>query len=242
MKSLRLTETDLANMAFKPVETKRLRLGSLERPKKIVGSYEPFRAHNGDAVNEQFPLLDRHEPETPLSALESVIAKACKGNSDLLAMNLPIARATHEHAKVHGLRAVREHIRKLILPYGHSYGFGMPLLMVYPSGRIAAVFPDLRRTQPLSTVAQRFMFSVMHQRWRENYPDLASIDLEIWRYKNDRLRSISVVSCAEQDLLPYDTLIADVRQTYDVWHGVLQEASAGRRRGGNDFGPLFRNA
>lgn len=239
MKSRRLTETDLANLAFKPAETKRLQLTSLERPKKIVGSYEPFRAHNGDAVNEQFRLLGDVQPETSLTMLESVVAKACKGDPDLLAMNLAIARATHTYATNNEILARREDVRRLTLPFGHLYEFGMPLLMAYPDGRIVAVFPDLRRTQQLGPVARRVIFSMMHHRWRENYPDFAELNLEIWRYKNDIDRTISPISSSEQDLIPYDTLIADVRSTYAIWHSVIEEAAANRRGGIQDAGPLF---
>lgn len=239
MKSRRLTETDIANLAFKSAGVKRTQLIALERPKRIMGSYEPFRSRNGDAVNQQFRLLGFDQPETPLSMLEAVVAQACKGNPDLLHMNLPIARATHEYAKGNALQAHKEDVRRLILPFGHSYEFGMPLLMAYPDGRMAAVFPDLRRTQALGPVGRRVVFSMMHHRWRENYPDLAFLDLEIWRYHNNVERTVRAVECTEQDLIPYDDLIADVRQTYDIWHEVLASAVETRRRGGNDAGPLF---
>lgn len=239
MKSRRLTETDIANLAFKPAEMKRRQLNSLERPKKIVGSYEPFRAHNGDAVNQQFPLLVEAQPETPLAMLEAVVSRACKGDTDLLAMNLPIACATHEYANLFGIQARREDVRRLTLPFGHLYEFGMPLLMAYPDDRIVAVFPDLRRTQPLGPVGRRVVFSMMHQRWRENYPDFTSLELEIWRYENNAKRTIRALNCAEQDLIPYDALIADVRQTYDIWHEVIATAASERRNGSYDIGPLF---
>lgn len=239
MKSRRLTETDIAKLAFRPAEMKRFQLTSLERPKKIIGSYEPFRNHNGDAVNEQYRLLGDRQPETSLDALEAVISKACKGDPDLLAMNLPIARATHEFAKANGIVAQREDVRRLTLPFGHKYEFGMPLLMAYPDGRVAAVFPDLRRTQHLSATAQRVVFSMMHHRWREGYPDLAELDLEIWRYANDSARTVCPIRVIESQLFDYDSLMADVRETYDIWHNVLEAAAATRRGGTSDAGPLF---
>lgn len=240
MKSRRLTETDLANLAFKPIEAKRLRLTSLERPKQIVGSYEPFRQHNGDALNEQYPMLQEEQPTTPLDKLEGVIRKACKGNPDLIAMNVPIAQATHTYAVAHGIQARREDIRRLTLPFGHAYEFGMPMLFTYNTGRIVAAFPDLRRTQPLSEVGRRFTFSAMHHRWRENYPDLAEIELESWRYLDDNTRTVRAYCCSEQDLFDYDAIVADVKQTFEVWHQVLEAASHIRRRGEGDAGPLFR--
>ena len=239
MKSRRLTETDLANMAFKPVATKRLRLTSIEKPKPIPGSYEPFRRSNGDAVNLQLPLLPSAQERTALAQLEAVVAKACKGDAELLAMNLPIARSTHEYADANGITATKEDVRRLILPFGHRYDFGMPLLMAYPQSNFVAVFPDLRRTDPLTEVGHRVVFSFMHQRWRESNPDFAMIGLQAWRYRNCDSRAIKVYDCAEQDLIPYDQLIADVRQTYDIWHEVLQEAAMDRRKSGGGTGPLF---
>ncbi len=240
MKSRHLTETDLANLAFKPVGMKRQTLVALEKPKPISGSYEPFRLHNGDAVNEQMPLFVGGQSATPLGKLEEVVAKACRGNEDLLKMNLPVARATHDYAVQQSLQARREDIRRLVLPYGHKYDFGMRLLMVYPDERIVAVFPDLRRTQALSKIAQLFVFSMMHHRWRENYPDLESVDLEIWRYRNNTARDVVPIACSEPQLLPYDALISDIRETYDIWHHVLAEGSDIRRYDSNDdAGPLF---
>lgn len=239
MKSRRLTETDLANMAFKPVELKRSRLLSLARPKRVAGSYEPFRQHNGDALNEQFTLLDEQLDPTSLNALEAVVSKACKGDSELLAMNIPIARATHAYAVEHGIAARREDVRTLTLPFGHAYTFGMPMLIAYGDGRIVAVNPDLRRKEPLTELGRKFLFSAMHHRWRENYPDLSSIGLENWRYGDDRTRTIRAISCSEKDLISYEAILADVRETYEIWHVILSQSEVERRSSSGDDGPLF---
>lgn len=239
MKSRRLTETDIANLAFKSPEAKYLRLSAIERPKSISGSYEPYRRSNGDAVNLQLPLIEEAQAPSSLETLEAVVAKACKGDPDLLAMNLPIARATHSYASENGITAIYEEVRSLVLPFGHIYQFGMPLLMVYPDGKVAAVFPDLRRTGPLTPIGRRAVFSLMHQRWRENNPDLSELRLQIWRYKNTDLREVQVIECDDSELFTYDQIIADVRETYDIWHEVLREASLGRRAILMRPGPLF---
>lgn len=239
MKSRRLTETDLANMAFKSKDSKRATLISLERPKKIIGSYEPFRQHSGDALNEQYLLLDEERAPTPIELLEAVVARACKGNADKLRMNVPIAQATYSYAAEHSLSARREDVRRLVFPFGHTYDFGLPMLMIYADGRIAAVFPDLRRKQTLSQVGRRFVLSAMHHRWRENYPDMSTIDLEIWRYADNEERTIKTILSTDQDLIPYDDIVADVRATYDLWHEVLTNAERSRRASTNEYGPLF---
>ncbi|WP_296719257.1 hypothetical protein [Erythrobacter sp.] len=242
MKSRRLTETDIVNLAFKPVETKLARLTNIERPKQIIGSYEPFRRSNADAVNLQLPLIAEAQDATSLEMLEAVVAKACKGNEDLLAMNLPIARSTHSFAMENKIVAFREDVRHLILPFGHAYEFGMPLLMAYPNGKIVAAFPDLRRTDPLTGIGRRTALSFMHQRWKENNPDLSRLGLQIWRYKNTVAREIEVFECSETDLFTYDEIIADVRQTYEIWHEVLASAAKGRRGETMGPGPLFGTA
>lgn len=242
MKSRRLTETDIANMAFKPRAMKRKRLEALAKPKIILGSYEPYRRHNGDALNEQYPLLEDDREATPLSMLEAAVAKACKGDADLLAMNLAVARATHRYAVEHEIEARREEVRRLTLPFGHSYDFGMPMILIYADGRMVAVFPDLRRKEPLTATGRRFVFSAMHQRWRENYPDLLSIGLESWRYADNEIRTVKAIPCEEQDLISYDAIMADAKETYEIWHEVLREGDDRRRGGGgDDLGPLFAN-
>jgi hypothetical protein len=239
MKSRRLTETDIANLAFKSRDAKYARLLNLERPKAVVGSYEPFRRSNGDAVNLQLPLIAEAQEPSSLEALEAVVAKACKGDPELLAMNLPIARATHAFASENGIIAIHEEVRSLVLPYGHAYQFGMPLLMVYPDGRVVAVFPDLRRTDALTSIGKRTVFSLMHHRWRENNPDLRELGLQIWRYKNTAGRDVEAIECDESQLFTYEQIIDDVRETYDIWHEVLREASVGRRTIAAGPGPLF---
>jgi hypothetical protein len=238
MKSRRLTETDLANMAFLPRDVKRLKLIALIKPKKIQGSYEPFRSTAGDAVNQQFPFFDEEQDATPLGKLEEVVAKACRGDGELLAMNLAVARATHEFASKVELTAERADIRPITLAFGHAYHFGMPLIMRY-GGVAYAAFPDLRRTGPLSVAGCRFVFSMMHQRWRVNYPDLAELRLAIWRYLNNSDRTVREIPCLDSSLIPYADLMADVTDTYDILHTIMKEQESERRRSGGGAGPLF---
>lgn len=239
MKSRRLTETDLANMAFQPVDLKRKRLATFLAPKSIPGSYEPFRLNAGDAVNQQFPFFEEEHDATPLHKLEEVVARACKGKQALLDMNLPIARATHRFAEKANLSAERVDVRPITLAHGHSYEFGMPLIMRY-GGRAAVAFPDLRRTVPLSSMGCRVVASLMHQRWRVNYPDFAELRLVIWRYLNDSMRTIREIELSDEALLPYEELVADIAESYKILHMLMAEQDDVRRRtNSGSIGPLF---
>lgn len=237
MKSRRLTETDLANMSFASVGVKRQRLESVVRPKAILGSYEPFRHSAGDAVNQQFPFFEDFEA-TSLDRLEAIVAKACKGDPKLLEMNLAIARSTHRFSTERSLTAEKVDVRPIALCFGHMYEFGMPLIMRH-DGKAHVVFPDLRRTNALSAQGCRFVFSAMHQRWRVNYPDMAGLRLSIWRYLNNSARDIRVVECLDSSLISYESLLADVQETYAILHEVLADEDRRRRGSGGSAGPLF---
>jgi hypothetical protein len=98
MKSRHLPETDIANVAFLPASQKERMLAQWIKPKTVTRSYEPFRQTAGDAVNQQLPLFPSPQIPTPWEKLESLVAAKCKGNPELLEMNLCIARATHKFA------------------------------------------------------------------------------------------------------------------------------------------------
>jgi hypothetical protein len=237
MKSRRLTETDLANMAFEPASVKRLRISSIIKPKRIIGSYEPFRTKAGDAVNEQFPFLSDDHAPTPIETLEKVIEKACRGDAELLKMNLEVARATYSYASEVGLTAERVAVAPLTLAFGHAYQFGLPLIMRF-NGTAAAVFADLRRTSPLSAKGCIFILSMMHQRYRVNYPDLSELQLQIWRYQNNTERTVRPIISSDMGLIGYEDLRDDVAESYSILHQLMQE-QLGDRRDDRDAGPLF---
>lgn len=238
MKSRRLTETDLANMAFESAEIKRMRLMSLVKPKKIIGSYEPFRSSIGDALNEQFPFLLEERQPTSLERLVDIIAKSCRGNANLVKMNVEVATATHTFAAERDLTAERLDVRPITLVHGQAYTFSMPLLMRY-GGVACAAFPDMRRTSPLTAKGCHVVFSMMHQRLRANYPDRSELQLQIWRYANNNARTIRQVICSDTGLIPYDELVADVTESYAILHAILEDQDRERRRGGGAAGPLF---
>lgn len=239
MKSRRLTETDMANMSFLPIAEKRRRLDAYIAPKKIVGSYEPFRSTIGDALNEQFPFLSEEHGATSLGDLEKRVSDGCKGDPDLLAMNLPVARATHAFSQAENLTAARHEIRPITLAFGHKYEFGMPLILRAPD-YVCAAFPDLRRTNQVNERGAVFIASMMHQRLRANNPDFAELRLQIWRYANNFSRSVRAIQIPDELLISYELLIADVQETYEILHTAMRDAEMVKRSGkGSDAGPLF---
>lgn len=235
MKSIRLPETDIANLAFKSYEFKVAFLSAWLRPKQIAGSYEPLRRSVGEAANVSLPLL----PDigaTSLEQLERLVIKECKGNAKLIAMNLAPVRAIRQFVSDHGVEAEFLEDLPIALYPGMRYSFWVPMLVRY-AGQARIVFFDLRRTGGLSESGLQVCFSIMHDRFRDLNPDFSTVGLESWRFANNAARTIRVVS-EWAEPISYDAITADVAETYAILN-ALRAGDAGRATGTDD-GPLFR--
>jgi hypothetical protein len=238
--SSRLPETELANWAFLSPANKRDAIERHIQPKQIVGTYEPFREVIGDTVNKQLPLFgDVDQPSTPWPQIEQRIRahRRCRRDADTLRMNLEIAKATHDFAEQGKVTAVPIDVTSLAFGVGHLYQFGLSLLMRYPD-RVAAVFLDMRRSNGLSAEARQWVFAAMHERYRAAYPDLAEIDLQIWRYRANGERTILPYAAGEITI-SYDDLVGDVRETYAIYASVLSGDRDKKRGSSGGSGPLL---
>ena len=240
MKSRNLPETDIANIAFRSVSEKSKMLEAWLKPRQGSGSYNPFRQTSGDAINRQLPLYPEGQVRTPWEKLEQLVVAKCRGDEQLLGMNIPVARSTHDFAVATGLTAEPIDMRSLTLAGGERYDFGQNLLLRFDGG-VAVAFPDLRRTGQLSLHGRRVAFSVMHQRFRENFPDNSSLALQVWRYRNNDDRSIEVIHHTDEPLYTYEELSADFSETYSIFNALRSHADNERRNkgGDQDYGPLF---
>ena len=239
MKRRRLPETDIANLAFLPEGQKRRVLESWLEPKESRGSYDPQRLTMGDAVNQQLPLVAEAQLHTPWHKLESLVRRRCRGNEKLLAMNLPVARATHAFASERNLKAYALDARPLNFPHCDPYEFASPLIVTYDE-KPRLVFLDLRRTGGLSVHARRVVMSAQDVRVRERYPELRNAGLEIWRYRNTELRLIEVTSYENEPLYSYEELSLDFASTYKIMNELRAGHSDGARAANDrSAGPLF---
>lgn len=235
--SNRLPETELANWSFLPVDAKRIELEKFERPKIIIGSYEPFRRVFPDVVNQQLPLFSEGLSATGWEAIEHRLLQECKGDAQKFQMNKRILAATHEYAKAHQITALSIDVVPLKLAGGHPHEFGLNLLFRYQA-RSSVVFLDMRKSNRLNANGLRFVSSALHHRFREAYPDLAEVDREIWRYGTTTNRKLMPVP-ASSEIMSWEALSADVRETYAIWEEVKNGGRDQRRASGGGFGPLF---
>lgn len=239
MKRRRLPETDVANLAFLPEGQKRRVLQAWLEPKQSRGSYDPQRLTMGDAVNQQLPLVTEQQVHTPWDKLEALVRHRCRGNEKLLAMNLPVARATHAFAIEREVKAFALDARPLNFPHCDPYDFALPLVVTYDR-KPRLVFMDLRRSGGLSVHARRVVMSAQHVRVRERYPELRNAGLEVWRYRNTDTRSIDVTEYDGQPLYTYEELATDFAATYQLMNALRSKQTDEARAANDDgAGPLF---
>lgn len=239
MKNYRLPPTDLANILFRDHSVKRARLVEIIEPKVIPYTYNPFRRTVGDAVNLQFELVGFEMLPTPWDTLEQEVIRACKGREALIAVNMPVARATHAHAVERNVSASQIDASPLRLAPGQSYSFWMPLLLE-SNGRFFVTYPEPRRKGYLTPLGMQVAMSIQHERFRTLGSDLSEIGLQIWRYANTDDRRIIVYTDEGLDLIPYAELEAETTDVCKLLAKLiaerddeLKEAAYGRR------GPLL---
>lgn len=216
--SNRLPDTELCNLAFRSPAEKRQALVAFERPKLIKGTYAPWRKVLPDALNQQLPLFGTELHSTLLEKVKEALLRECKGSDEVFKMNLAVAAATFMYAEKHALKATKIDALPIKFTSCPPHNFGLDLLVRDHDGA-SLVFPDLRRKNGLSPQGRLVMYSAMHLRFREAYPDLAGARIQIWVYKDDTSRTL--VSIAEpSQLFSYDDLAADFSETYQIWASV----------------------
>lgn len=235
MRSIRLPETDLANLAFDGYDLKVKKLLSWLAPKQIAGSYEPLRRSVGEAASVGLPLVPELE-RTTLAQLELLVTRECRGNSDKIAMNMPAVRSIRAFVDERSVEAFFLEELPMTLYPGMRYSFWAPILIRY-DGKSRIVFMDLRRTNHLSASGTHFCFSVIHERFRVLDPNFAKIGSEVWRFTNNTSRAIRVIQEFTSPI-PYEKILADVAETYSI----LNALRSGRTGSATppDYGPLFR--
>ena len=235
MKSTRLPETDIANLAFRPYDWKVAFLNNWLQPKHIKGTYEPLRHSVPEAANVELPLIPDLE-RTTLEQLERLVIRACKGHEHRIKMNLAPVRAIRRFVDEQQAEADFLESLPITLYPGMRYEFWTPMIVRY-GGVARIVFLDLRRRGGLSQTGCHVTFSIMHERFRNLNPDFDAVRFESWRFADNDARTIRpIMEWAEP--IRYDKIINDVAETYRILH-ALQAGDSGRATG-TDPGPLFR--
>lgn len=216
----RLPETDLANLGFREIGSKRQFLIEWLKPKKLPPSYDPFRASIGEAVDAELPLFQGGISKAAMPELERLVIAACRNNPALIKQNMPPARALRDFTARHELEAAQIDVFPLKVMPGLRYSYGSPFVARY-NGGAAVVFLDLRRSGGLTRSGVHFAQSVMHEQFRVANPDFESVRMEVWRFGKDAGRTIQPI--VESRLpISMDEIVRDIGETYEVLNDIVQ--------------------
>lgn len=230
MKIRLLPITDLARIATMEPS---LRLHALRQVKSGggSGSYEPTRRTLPDIVNRQAGAFS--SKPTSWAQIESDLCRLSKSDHEER-MNKTAARAIHRYCIENEVEARELEGFPLSFSIGVKLRCWSPALFLYKD-RIATPFFDMRRTYRLTRESRRFMFSVMHIALRENNPDYQNVEHEILHLTDTADRGVRVISERGMRLFSYDELEVMVRDTYSLWHSIIDERRDASKRPSDDW-------
>jgi hypothetical protein len=225
-----LPDLDLARIAPLSREQKRRELEKLKL-KFPPYSYNPMRRSILDILHvEPGPLTT--SPRTSWNQIEAGIRR-CGRTEDETEANLLVAKALYLFADEEKIAGRREEFYPLPIGVSEKVTFWLPAV-ISVSGTTLVPLVDPRRGERLTDAGKLVAFSMMHERIRAADPDFAAVALGIFQFtapKNGpRLARLFLDTGLK--LIDFDTLDAMVRETYQIWHEVLEERRAEERRKG----------
>lgn len=230
MKIPPLHEIDLARIAPLPREEKRHELERM-RQTRPPWRYKPFRLSVFDILNiRPGPMI----PATARTAWH-VIEHDIRHNSrdpDEIAANLSVAKSLYNYACEHGLSGVRYDFPSLPIGISEKVFYWEPMVLDM-GGQLTVPFFDPRVGQRLNPAARQFTFSVMHERIRRAYPDLANARFVIFQFSKpdeDDMRIAKAHPDTGIEMLGFEVLDEMIRETYQIWSEVRDDIR--RRRTG----------
>lgn len=241
MKIRRLPEIDLARIAPKATEQKRIALENFKvGQSKITITYRHVRVLFADIFNVKPDLFSEADP-TAWPVLERLIKRSAKPGDEAGA-NLLVAKGLYQFANVNALRSRSHNFFSLPLSIGEKVEYWLPMVTAF-DGAPLVVFIDPRRGKKLTAEARRFVFSMMHEHIRVANPDFATARLGIIQFGDAAAgqRPVKLSTDEGIELFAFDQLDQMVRETYDIWREVSQarEDEVRRKAAGGGHGPLF---
>jgi hypothetical protein len=240
MKIRRLPEIDLARIAPKPTDEKRIALESFKvGQSKITITYRHVRPLFADIFNVKPDLFSETVPTT-WPVLERLIRRSAKPGDEADA-NLLVAKGLYQFASANALRSRSHTFYPLSLSIGEKVEYWLPMVTALDDAPLV-IFIDPRRGTKLTAKARRFVFSMMNEHIRVANPDFAEARLGILQFGDmvEDQRPVKFWTDTGIALYGFDELDQMVRETYDIWREVSEaRESETRRKSAGGYGPLF---
>jgi len=239
MKIRRLPEIDLARIAPKPADQKRIELERFKLGHPTI-TYKAVRDRFADIFNVQPDMFAAGDP-IEWSVLEGLIRQKSRPGDECSA-NLLVAKGLHNFARSNDLRSRSQAFFPLSLSIGEKVEYWLPMVTALDAAPLV-IFIDPRRGTKLTSEARRFVFSMMHEHIRVANPDFAAARLGIVQFGDaaDDQRPVTLSTDEGVELFGFDQLDQMVRETYDIWREVSEarEDEVRRKAAGGGHGPLF---
>jgi hypothetical protein len=227
MKLRPLPAIDLANIAPKPRE---LKYSSLMPFSGGGGSwsYDPARAQTFNVFNPEDPMGLGTKPPT-LAQIIANVKRDCHQEEQRIGC-VQVTKMLWAWVRENITQAVEVRLPSTnIGPLG-TVRYWSNLVAMH-NGRPTIFCFDHRRQNGLSRLGRRFIWSMMNERVRKVYPDLADVQMAIVRFPQPTGadRKIRVDLHSDELLFTADELEAMLQETADIFGQVLADKAAEAR-------------
>jgi hypothetical protein len=224
-----IPETDLANIAPLPRDQKRRALEALKIVTFVRYSYRPVRLCTLDTFGIDAGPLSAGATTTLPQLLSHIRSLCTRGDEEYLA-NIRVGEGLFNWAQEKEITGRRLDIYPFALGVADKVTYWSQVV-VGIDRRPCIPFIDPRRSPKLTRAGRKFVHSVMHERIRVADPDLADVGLAIIQFENtEKGPRRPVVHLEEETLFTYDELAEMTRETYVIWHEILEERDEETRR------------
>jgi len=235
-----LPETDLARVALRPDDEKRIVLRAV-RSFVPQHSLSPLRKVAGALYAARPSLLEL--PKCTWSEIDGAIRRYCGPNLHWVKPNVSLAELLFDYNERRQIKAVEWEFPFIPFGYGAKIKFWHDFYSVQDGVPVLS-FLDPRLTDGLGTFGRLFVFSAMHHNIAVG--DFEGARLEIIRFPLNKYtgkREVDVFTFDQRDIVPEASLNKAIDDTYRVWREILAERQAAQRRqrptgtddGGFDF-------
>jgi hypothetical protein len=226
-----LPDLDLARIAPLPPDRKREAL-ELFRITFPPFSYAPLRAVLADIVQADTGFFVGSRP-VPFEHIAQAIWRASRKAEDY-EPNLRVTRGLYDHVVANNVRARKHEFYPLAVGGSAKLSFWHSLLLIERDEPLVPFYDPRRSTKQLTRLAQRFVFSVMHERIRAADPDFSSVRLGIYQFTSPKLGPRRPVLHTDVgiELFGFDELDYMVRDTYETWNEVYTRRTERERKRG----------
>jgi hypothetical protein len=237
LKIRRLPDLDIARIGPMPKDKKRRELEQMKLSHAPY-SYNPTRKSSLDILNIQAGPLGLVE-RAHWDKLEDQIRRNSRSPKEAEA-NVAVAKSLYGYATENRIEGKRHEFFPLKIGKSESVTYWLGAVLSIAENPCVALI-DPRQSKKLTKDGRQFAFSMMHQRIRAADPDFADVELAIIQFDKlkDGTRFVRPHFASGVSLWDFDQLDFMVRETYEIWHEVLEEREAASRRKGSGTGGLF---